>query len=282
MAEMLVSTETLAAHLDDPEWIVIDTRHDLGDTEKGRRAWAAGHLPGAYFMHMDEDLSGAKTGRNGRHPLPDADAFAARMNACGVAPARQVVVYDDGGGSFAVRLWWLLRNFGHDRVALLDGGFAAWKREGRPLDTGVPAPRAGRFVPKPGPAGTVDRQYVASVLGDASAIVIDARAAVRFTGEQETLDPVGGHIPGSLNRFWQHNLGYDGRFLPPAELRAEFLEILGDVDPARVVHSCGSGVTACHNLFAMELAGLSGSRLYPGSWSEWCSDPDAPVAKGPR
>jgi thiosulfate/3-mercaptopyruvate sulfurtransferase len=282
MAEMLVSTETLAAHLDDADWVIFDTRHDLGNTEKGRREWAAGHIPGAYFMHVDEDLSGAKTGRNGRHPLPRIEEFAARLNACGVAPETRVIVYDDGGGSFAGRLWWMLRWLGHARVALLDGGFAAWKREGRPLDVSVPAPRAGRFVPKPDPAATVDRRLVASALGDPAVIVIDARAAVRYTGEQETLDPVGGHIPGSINRFWQHNLGYDGRFLAPAELRAEFLEVLGDADPARVVHSCGSGVTACHNLFAMELAGLAGSRLYPGSWSEWCADPSAPVAKGPK
>jgi thiosulfate/3-mercaptopyruvate sulfurtransferase len=282
MADMLISTETLASRLDDPDWIVFDTRHDLGDTEKGRRAWAAGHVPGAFFMHMDDDLSGAKTGTNGRHPLPPVADFAARMSACGVAPGRQVVVYDDGGGSFAVRLWWMLRWLGHDRVALLDGGFAAWKREGRPLDTSPPAPRTGGFLPRPAAGATVDRQYVAASLGDAQVPIIDARAAVRYTGEQETLDPVAGHIPGSLNRFWQHNLGYDGRFLPPAELHAEFLELLGDADPALVVHLCGSGVTACHNLFAMELAGLTGSRLYPGSWSEWCADPAAPVAKGPR
>jgi thiosulfate/3-mercaptopyruvate sulfurtransferase len=281
-AELLVSTETLAAHLDDPDWIVFDTRHDLANLEKGRQAWRAAHIPGAYFMHLDEDLSGAKTGRNGRHPLPSLADFASRMNRCGVAPGRQVVVYDDGGASFAVRLWWMLRWLGHDRVAVLDGGFAAWKREGRPLDTAVPVPREGRFVPAPAKGATVDAQYVAASLDDPAVNLIDARAATRFLGENETLDPVAGHIPGSHNRFWQHNLGYDGRFLSPEELHAEFLEVLGDADPALVVHSCGSGVTACHNLFAMELAGLGGSRLYPGSWSEWCSDPSRPVATGPK
>jgi thiosulfate/3-mercaptopyruvate sulfurtransferase len=281
-AELLVSTETLAAHLGDPDWVVFDTRHDLAWPDKGRDQWNAAHVPGAYFMHLDEDLSGAKTGKNGRHPLPALADFAARMNRCGVAPGRQVVVYDDGGGSFAVRLWWMLRWCGHASVALLDGGFAAWKREGRPLDDAVPAPREGKFEPGPRPGATVDTGGVLAMLGQPGNVLVDARAATRFLGENETLDPVAGHIPGSLNRFWQHNLGYDGRFLSPEELHAEFVELLGDADPARVVHSCGSGVTACHNLFAMELAGLAGSRLYPGSWSEWCSDPSRPVATGPR
>ena len=280
--QMLVSTEKLAAHLGDPEWIVFDTRHDLAYPDKGRQAWEAGHVPGAYFMHLDHDLSGTKTGKNGRHPLPPLADFAARMNRCGVAPGRQVVVYDDGGGSFAVRLWWMLWWLGHDKVALLDGGIAAWKRESRPMDALVPAAREGRFAPRPREAMTVDANTVAASLDKRELVVVDARAATRFMGENETLDPVAGHIPGAFNRFWQHNLGYDGRFLSPEELRAEFLEEIGEVDPKRVVHSCGSGVTACHNLFAMELAGLAGSRLYPGSWSEWCADPSRPVATGPK
>ena len=280
--EMLVSTETLAAHLGDPDWIVFDTRHDLAWPDKGRQAWEAAHVPGAYFMHLDHDLSGRKTGKNGRHPLPPLADFAALMNRCGVAPGRQVVVYDDGGGSFAVRLWWMLWWLGHDKVALLDGGIAAWKRENRPMDALVPAAREGRFEPRPSEGMTVDANTVAASLDKRDLVVVDARAATRYMGENETLDPVAGHIPGSFNRFWQHNLGYDGRFLSPEELRAEFLEEIGEVDPKRVVHSCGSGVTACHNLFAMELAGLKGSRLYPGSWSEWCADPSRPVATGPK
>ncbi|NJD88652.1 MAG: sulfurtransferase [Betaproteobacteria bacterium] len=279
---MLVSTETLAAHLGDPDWIVFDTRHDLAWPDKGRQAWEASHIPGAHFMHLDHDLSGKKTGKNGRHPLPPLADFAALMNRCGVAPGRQVVVYDDGGGSFAVRLWWMLWWLGHDKVALLDGGIAAWKRESRPMDALLPAAREGRFEPRPSEGMTVDANTVAASLDKRDLVVVDARAATRYMGENETLDPVAGHIPGSFNRFWQHNLGYDGRFLSPEELRAEFLEEIGEVDPKRVVHSCGSGVTACHNLFAMELAGLSGSRLYPGSWSEWCADPSRPVATGPK
>jgi thiosulfate/3-mercaptopyruvate sulfurtransferase len=193
-----------------------------------------------------------------------------------------VVIYDESGGCFAVRLWWLLRWLGHDRVALLDGGLPAWKRENRPLDAAVPAPREGNFVPKPLLGATADAHYVAAFRESPTARVVDARVHTRFAGEQETLDPVGGHIPGAVNRFWQDNLGHDGRFLPPSELKAEFLALLGDANPSLTVHSCGSGVTACHNLFAMELAGLSGSRLYPGSWSEWCADPSRPVAKGMR
>ena len=281
-ADMLVSTETLAAHLGDPDWIVFDLRHDLVKPESGREAWKAAHVPGAYFMHVDQDLSGAKSGTNGRHPLPEIADFASRMNRCGVAPQRQVVIYDDGGGSFAVRLWWMLRWLGHERVSLLDGGFAAWKRENRPVDGAVPAPRDGEFVPRPMPGATVDRHYVATMRESPTARLVDARAATRYMGENETLDPVAGHIPGAVNRFWQHNLGYDGRFLPPEELRAEFLELLDGADPALTIHSCGSGITACHNLFAMELAGLAGSRLYPGSWSEWCADSALPVATGPK
>jgi thiosulfate/3-mercaptopyruvate sulfurtransferase len=280
-AELLVSTATLASHLDDPAWIVFDTRHDLADTEKGRRAWKAAHIPGAYFLHMDEDLSGVKTGTNGRHPLPPIAEFALRMNRCGVAPGRQVVACDDGNGSAAARLWWLLRWLGHDRVAVLDGGFAAWQRENRPVDAAVPVPRAGKFVPVPMPGATVDKDYVAALRETPEVRLIDARGPARFAGEQETIDPVAGHIPGAVNRFWQKNVGPDGRFLPPQELRAQFLELLGRATPALAVHNCGSGVTACHNLFAMELAGLSGSRLYPGSWSEWCADPSRPVAPGP-
>jgi thiosulfate/3-mercaptopyruvate sulfurtransferase len=204
------------------------------------------------------------------------------MNARGVAPGRQVVVYDDGGGSFAARLWWMLRWLGHDRVSLLDGGFPAWTREARPLQSTAPAPRAGHFVARPAAPASVDRRYVAQTRDDRAVTLVDARAPVRFAGEQEPLDPVAGHIPGAVNRFWQKNLGPDGRFLPPEQLRPAFQELLAGADPALVVHACGSGVTACHNLFAMELAGLAGSRLYPGSWSEWCSDPSAPVAKGPR
>jgi thiosulfate/3-mercaptopyruvate sulfurtransferase len=279
---MLVTTEELARHLDDPQWVVLDTRHDLADPRKGAKAYAEGHVPGAFFVSIDEDLSGAKTGRNGRHPLPDLASFAARMNACGLRPGTQVVAYDDLSGNFAVRLWWLLRWLGHDKVALLDGGYPLWLREGRATSTATPAPREGAFAPRPHLGSTVDAHFLERFREDAAIRLIDARAPDRFAGMNETLDPVAGHIPGAVNRFWKENLAADGRFKAPEVLRAEFVALLGGADAKLAVHSCGSGVTACHNLFAMELAGLPGGRLYPGSWSEWCSDPTRPVAQGAR
>lgn len=279
--ELLVTTGELAAHLEDPDWIVFDVRHDLMDVDKGRNAWKAAHIPGAFFMHVDEDLSGPKTGANGRHPLPGIADFAARMNRCGVGPGRQVVIYDDNGGSFAVRLWWMLRWLGHETVALLDGGFPRWRSENRTVDASAPAPREGAFEPRPRLGATADVHYVAAILESPTVRIVDARAPARYEGKEEPLDPVAGHIPGAINRFWQRNLASDGRFLPSDTLRADFLELLGDAEPCLTVHQCGSGVTACHNIFAMELAGLAGARLYPGSWSEWCADPSRPVATGP-
>jgi thiosulfate/3-mercaptopyruvate sulfurtransferase len=277
MEKILVSPRELATHLGDPGWIVFDTRHDLGDVEKGARAYAAGHVPGAYFLHLDRDLAGPKNGRNGRHPFPDLEDFAARLNERGVTPETQVVVYDDMGGNFAVRLWWMLRWLGHDRVALLDGGFPAWQKEGLPVNADVPAPRKGSFVPKPHAGWTVDAPFLERFHDDDSIKLLDARAAERFAGLQEPLDPVAGHIPGAVNRFWQKNLTPEGRFKPAEALRKEYEELLAGKAPGQTVHMCGSGVTACHNIFAMELAGLPGGRLYPGSWSEWCADKSRPM-----
>ena len=275
---MLVPTEDLASHLGDPDWVVIDTRHDLADPGHGRAAWQAAHIPGAVHLDLDQDLSGPKTGLNGRHPLPDPTALAAKLAACGVAPGRQVVAYDDTGNCFAVRLWWLLRWMGHDRVALLDGGLKAWIAEGRPVDDQVPAPREGSVAVMTRDDFIVDRRHVLATRGDPQTALIDARAPGRFHGEGETLDPVGGHIPGAENRFWQMNLQPDGRFKAPEVLKKQFLELLAGARSEDTMHSCGSGVTACHNLFAMTLAGLPGSRLYPGSWSEWCAHPELPVS----
>jgi thiosulfate/3-mercaptopyruvate sulfurtransferase len=276
---MLITTEQLASHLDDPRWVVVDTRHDLMDPAKGRKAYEAAHIPGAYFLNVEEDLSGPKTGKNGRHPLPDLAAFAARVNELGIGPGSQVVIYDDAGGSFAVRLWWMLRWLGQEGVSVLDGGFPLWQKEGRPVSTAVPPARKGAFVPRPRLGGTVDVHFVERHREDPAAKLVDARSGERFRGEQEPIDPVAGHVPGAANRFWKANLAEDGRFKAPAQLRAEYEDFLGGADPAKVVHMCGSGVTACHNLFAMELAGLPGGRLYPGSWSEWVADPSRPVAK---
>ena len=278
MSPLLVTTSELASHLDDPGWVVFDTRHDLMDAGKGRRSYGAGHVPGAYFLHIDDDLAGKKTGRNGRHPLPDLQAFAALMNERGVAPETQVVAYDDMSGNFAGRLWWMLRWLGHDRVALLDGGFPIWEKEGRPLSKETPQPRKGNFVPRPHLGETVDVHFVERHREDPAVKLIDARAAERFKGLQEPIDPVAGHIPGAVNRFWQKNLLPDGTFKKPEQLRRELEEFLGATPADRTVHMCGSGVTACHNMFALALAGMPTGKLYPGSWSEWCADPARPIA----
>lgn len=274
----LVSVTELAAHLDDPDWIVFDCRHDLADTGAGRRAYVQSHTAGARFAHLDDDLSGPKTGINGRHPLPAPEKFCQWLAALGMRNGMQAVAYDASGGYYAARLWWMLRWVGHVQTAVLDGGWDAWLKSGAPVSAQLPALKTGSFS---GIARdiTVDARYILDQLGQPRDIVIDARSADRFRGENETLDPVGGHIPGALNRFFKNNLAADGRFKPAADLRGEYEDLLGGAGAQRVVHQCGSGVTACHNLLAMEVAGLGGSKLYPGSWSEWCSDPQRPVAR---
>ncbi len=278
MFTTLVSVAELAAHLNNPDWVVFDCRHDLVDTESGRRAYAQSHVPGARFVRLDEDLSGPKTGTNGRHPLPAPEQFRARLAAFGMSNDMQAVAYDASGGYYAARLWWMLRWLGRTRAAVLDGGWDAWLKAGLAVSAQQPAITPGTFH---GTARnhTVDARFILSELGQQRTRVIDARSPDRFHGEHETLDPVGGHIPGALNRFFKHNLAADGRFKPAAELKREFSDLIGALPPAQVVHQCGSGVTACHNLLAMEIAGLRGSKLYPGSWSEWCSDPQRPVAR---
>lgn len=272
----LVDGATLAAHLDDAGWRVFDCRHQLADPAAGEAAYTAGHLPGASFLHLDRDLSGPTTGSNGRHPLPDPQRLAARLAAAGVSNTTQVVAYDDAGGMIAGRLWWLLRWLGHERVALLDGGIQGWQAAGRPLSRAVPQPASAVFAAAPRD-WVVDADTVLANLDGGELCVVDARSPDRFRGENETLDRVGGHIPGARNRFFRDNLDADGCFRPAAELRREFSALLAGVAPAQVVMQCGSGVSACHNLLAMEIAGLPGARLYAGSWSEWCSDPVRPV-----
>ena len=276
----LVSTATLAGHLDDPRWVICDCRHDLADLDAGRRAYAAAHIPGARFAHLDEDLSGVKTGSNGRHPLPDPETLAGHFGRWGIGEDTQIVAYDASGGSIAARLWWLARWLGHEAVAVLDGGWPAWAGEDRPVTAELPVVRPARFERRAGPAA-VDAQYVLTRLDGTGMLLVDARAPERYAGEVEPLDPVAGHIPGALNRFYQSNLDATGRFKSPAALRGAFAALIGDTPPREVVHQCGSGVTACHSLLAMEIAGLPGSRLYAGSWSEWVSDAGRPVLRGP-
>ncbi len=275
----LVSVVGLAEHLGDPGWIVFDCRHNLADPDAGHRAYEESHVPGARFLHLDRDLSGPLTGTNGRHPLPHPARFAARLAELGMNRSMQAVAYDDAGGTFAARLWWMLKWLGHEQVALLDGGLQQWIREGHPVTRTLPVLRPGDFSAAPLAAPVTTNELVAD-LPHGQWMILDARTPERFRGVGETLDPVGGHIPGALNRFFRENLDTRGCFKPAEELRRAFRALIGDRDPATVVHQCGSGVTACHNLLAMELAGLRGSKLYPGSWSEWCADPARPVEQG--
>ena len=281
MSDLLVTAEELAAHAGDPAWRVFDCRHDLHNLDYGRQAYAKGHIPGAQFLHLDTDLSGEKNGLNGRHPLPAATVFAARMAACGVGSDSQVVAYDNEGGAFAARLWWMLRWLGHERVALLDGGLAAWRRLKLPLAADVPVVQPAHFQANPRPDMVVAKDFVRSRLDEPQTLILDARSPERYSGEQETIDPVAGHIPRASNRFFFDNLDDLGIYFKPGEeLRADFEQLLGGRQPQNVIQQCGSGVTACHNILAMELAGLSESKLYVGSWSEWCADPRLPTATG--
>ncbi|MBI4985465.1 MAG: sulfurtransferase [Rhodocyclales bacterium] len=282
MSGLLVSAAELAAHAGDAGWRVFDCRHDLRDTQYGAKAYAKEHIPGALFLHLDRDLSGPTTGRNGRHPLPAVEVFAAKMAACGVGPDTQVVAYDNEANAFAARLWWMLRWLGHENVAVLDGGLAGWKRAKQPLTAEVPQVAAADFAPRPR-GGLVDAGYVQARLGKPEMLLLDARSEERYAGQNETLDPVGGHIPGAVNRFYLDNLDDAGVYFKPAdELHAEFDALLAGRATSAVVQQCGSGVTACHNVLAMEIAGLPGSLLYAGSWSEWCADPARPVATGDK
>jgi thiosulfate/3-mercaptopyruvate sulfurtransferase len=280
MFTTLISAADVAAHLDDAGWVVCDCRHDLADTESGRRAYAESHLPGARFVHLDKDLSGPRTGKNGRHPLPDPDVFARRLAELGVDNATQVVAYDASGGPYAARLWWLLRWLGHDAAAVLDGGWNAWIKAGLPATSAIPSIHPARFMRGAALAPSATAGEILADLASPQHRLLDARAPNRYRGENETLDPVAGHIPGAANRFFQLNLNADGTFKSAEALRQEFATLLGDTAPAGITHYCGSGVTACHNLLAMEIAGLSGATLYPGSWSEWCADPSRPVETG--
>ena len=278
MFTTLISAAELARHLGDPAWVAFDCRHDLSDPDAEMYAYAAAHVPGARHLHLDRDLSGTRTGSNGRHPLPSREAFAAVLRAQGVSNESQVVAYDAQAGIFASRLWWMLRWIGHQAVAVLDGGMNQWRRDLLPLTQEVPAPAPGNIEARAG-VTAVDVPFIESRLGAGGWRLIDARKPDRFRGENETLDPVGGHIPGSVNRYFKVNLDAAGRFKPAPQLRAEFLAVLGDTSAGDSVQVCGSGVTACQNMLAMEIAGLSGSRLYPGSWSEWCADPGRPIAR---
>lgn len=277
----LVSTDLLAARIDDPSWVIVDCRYDLADEAWGEEQYRAAHVPGASYASLGHDLAVPDGGRGGRHPLPAHDAMAATFGRLGVTAGVQAVAYDQGNGMYASRLWWMLRYMGHDAVAVLDGGIEKWLREGRPTRAGAETRLPAAFAGTPRPDMRVTANQVWARLGDPSMTLVDARAPSRYEGREEPLDRVAGHIPGARNHFFQSNLQPDGTFLPPEALREKFAAVLGETPPDQVTLYCGSGVTACHNLLAMERAGLTGMKLFPGSWSEWSADPERPVETGP-
>ena len=276
----VVSADQLAQHLGDPDWIVFDCRFTLSNADAGALAYRQGHIPGARYVHLDNDMSSPVTPTSGRHPLPDVKLFSEKLSGWGVDSSKQVVVYDDSFGSMAVKMWWLLRWLGHDNVALLDGGLPKWIKQKLPISTELPVIIHAKFIPQLQDDMVADAAEVNKARRERCSAVIDARPEQRFAGEREPLDKVAGHIPGSINWVFEENLDFDGTYLPADELREAYLKLLHGVNPGNVIHTCGSGVTACHNMLAMEIAGLPGGRLYAGSWSEWITDPSRPVATG--
>ena len=271
----LIAAAELLDRLAAPDVVVCDVRFALADHAQGAREYAAGHVPGARFVDLHHQLADhSQTGR-GRHPLPPPAAFTALLGSLGIGPTTEVVAYDDTSGANASRLWWMLRSIGHARARVLDGGWPAWVAAGGPVTQDVPDVAPVDYPPAMAWVGTASAAEVATAVADGRAVVIDSRAPERYRGEVEPLDSRAGHVPGAINVFHAANVAADGTLLPAAELRARF----ADVGAAPIVY-CGSGVTACHNLLAMERAGITGGRLFPGSWSEWSSDPDRPVATG--
>jgi thiosulfate/3-mercaptopyruvate sulfurtransferase len=278
----IVDTSTLTAHLHDPDWAIVDCRLDLGQPAWGAAEYERAHVPGAVFADMARDLAGPKTGTNGRHPLPDPTVLAGTLGRLGIGPGVQVVVYDQDLGMYAARLWWMLHWLGHTNVAVLDGGWARWIADARPTAGGIESRPIRVFTGSPRSGMTATTADVALLMHDAGARLVDARAPERYRGEVEPIDRIGGHIPGAVNHCYKTNAGPDGRMRSPEELAALWRQTLGGTKPERVVCYCGSGITACHDLLALEHAGLRGAKLYPGSWSEWSSDPARPVAKGEK
>ena len=276
----LIEAEALAPLLGDARLRVFDCRFDLARPAYGRAAYAEEHVPGAIFADLNADLSAPATASSGRHPLPAPEEFAARLRAWGVNADSRVVAYDDNNGAYAARLWWMLRWLGHDEVAVLDGGMRRWLQLGLPLSEDVPAPVPGNFIARPRPAMAVSAPAVLEAASDRSARILDARAPERYRGEVEPIDKVAGHVPGARNHPFGMSLDSQGRFLPPQALRDTLAASLDGVAPESAIVYCGSGVTACHVLLALEHAGLAGARLYPGSWSEWSRDRSRPVATG--
>lgn len=278
----LVDCDVLARHLASG-WCVFDCRFVLSNSSAGERGYRDGHIPGAQYLHLDHDLAAPVTARSGRHPLPDPETLATRLASAGVSSTTQVIAYDDSSGEFAARLWWLLRWLGHEQVAVLDGGWRQWCAEGRRVSRGSPQTvKPGNLRAQPDDGLWLSSAAVAERLRRSGLRLLDARAPSRFRGDEEPIDPVAGHVPGAVNVPYAGNVLVDGRFQSAEALRARFVAALNGADPADTACMCGSGVTACHNLLAMEHAGLHGAKLYAGSWSEWIRDPSHPVATGDR
>jgi thiosulfate/3-mercaptopyruvate sulfurtransferase len=276
----LIDANTLFGELSREDLTIFDCRFELARPQWGEAEYAAAHLQGARYLHLDRDLSGPVTAESGRHPLPDPHRFAARLGELGIDAHSQLIAYDQGNGAHAARLWWLARWIGLRNVAVLDGGYAAWLAAGLPVDQSLPAPGPKSVTVSLDPSAWVSTAAVDKLRQRPQILLVDARAAERFAGRNETIDPVAGHVPGARNHPFLANLGADGKFLPAAELRARFHTLLGSVPASALISMCGSGVTACHSLLALEHAGLPGARLYAGSWSEWIRDPRRPIATG--
>jgi thiosulfate/3-mercaptopyruvate sulfurtransferase len=279
----LITAAQLAELAAQSQCCIVDCRFDLADTSRGENAYTQGRIPGSCYAHLDHDLSSPITSQTGRHPLPEIERLKQWLGRHGIRPNTQVVAYDDSGGNMAVRLWWLLRWLGHKKVALLDGGWQHWLSTGLPIETDKPkSPPSAEFEGdvEPGQVITSDQLYMQLSTGSSRWLIMDARTRERFRGEAEPIDPVAGRIPGAINLPLQMNLAADGTFKSATELKKLYTRALNGRPPSNVVVMCGSGVTACHNLLAMEIAGLPGGRLYAGSWSEWIRDPTRPVATG--
>lgn len=276
----LIEPAELAERIDDSSWVVIDCRFELADPLAGRNQYDAAHLPGARYAHLDEDLSSPVTSASGRHPLPEAERFCRRLGEWGIGDQTRVAAYDDAGGALAARLWWLLRWVGHKQVAVLNGGYGGWVAAGLPTTDETPTVRSTTHSCQPDRGAWLSAEQIKQSLATGGFTLLDARAPERYQGDVEPIDPVAGHVPGAINAPFKENLDASGRFLSSAELRNRFGAKLGDSSGEQVAHMCGSGVTACHNLLAMEVAGLPSGKLYAGSWSEWCRDKSRPVAIG--
>ncbi|TWT76819.1 3-mercaptopyruvate sulfurtransferase [Posidoniimonas polymericola] len=276
----LLSPADAAAGVGRADWVFVDCRFALADPEAGRNRYAQGHIPGAVYAHLDDDLSSPIAETSGRHPLPTPEELAAKLGNWGIGQGVQVVAYDDAGGAFAARLWWLLKWLGHELAAVLDGGYPAWQAASLPTSTEPARPAPAMFAAQPDNALWLDAAAVQKAVDSGGAALLDARGAARYRGDEEPVDPVAGHVPGAINTPFAENLTADGAMRPAEELHARFAPIAAGTGEGGVVHMCGSGVTACHNALAMAAVGLPMGRLYAGSWSEWIRDPDRPVAKG--